>query len=97
MRGSAHGITEQGVQYYIRQQKRFSRLLPDGTLVPAEVTGSHATVLGADIGLTQFDRVTFDLNSSGGIGSVYGVAVPEPSSALLLALGACLAFVRRKR
>ncbi len=36
----------------IRQQKTFSRLLPDGTLVPAAVTGSHATVLGADIGLT---------------------------------------------
>ena len=58
---------------------------------------SIAPFTAADIGLTQFDRVTFDLNSSGGIGSVYGVAVPEPSSALLLALGACLAFVRRKR
>ena len=55
-------------------------------------------ITAAEVGLTKFDRMTFDLTSSGGIGTVFFSTIPEPSSAvLLLAALAPLASRRRSR
>lgn len=54
-------------------------------------------VTAADLGLTSFDEITFSLNSSGGIGTIYGTAIPEPNSAAMLLGGlATLALFRRR-
>lgn len=53
-------------------------------------------ILASEVGLTQFDRVVFDLTSSGGIGAAYFETVPEPGSLMLLG-GLVAGLVRRVR
>ena len=55
-------------------------------------------ITAPELGLSQFDEVTFDMRSSGGIGTLYFETVPEPSAALLFLLGgAGILFLRRPR
>jgi len=48
-------------------------------------------------GLSEFDEVTFDMRSSGGIGTVTFTLVPEPSLLSLLALAGAGLSGRRRR
>ncbi|MEM0895718.1 MAG: hypothetical protein AAGJ79_02445 [Verrucomicrobiota bacterium] len=45
-------------------------------------------ITAAEIGLPSFDRVTFSLTSSGGIGTAYFDTVPEPDTGLTLLISA---------
>ena len=47
--------------------------------------------------LTQFDQITIFTAGSGGLGEFTVVTVPEPSSSLLIALGALSFTLRRRR
>ena len=47
--------------------------------------------------LTQFDEITILTDGSGGLGEFTVVTVPEPSSSLLIALGALSFTLRRRR
>lgn len=47
--------------------------------------------------LTQFDQVILDADGSGGLAEISFETVPEPSSALLVALGAFSLVTRRRR
>ena len=57
-------------------------------------------ITAAGLSLKSFDRVTFDLASSGAIGTIGGLtfaAVPEPSATALLMLGGVFLAGRRRR
>lgn len=54
-------------------------------------------ITAAELGLSQFDEVTFDMRSSGGIGTLYFETVPEPSAALLFLFGSAFLLLRRGR
>ncbi len=54
-------------------------------------------ITAVELGLTQFDQVTFDMRSSGGIGTIYVESVPEPGSVLLLSAGFGMLLFRRRR
>ena len=56
------------------------------------VMGIHA----ADLGMAQFDEVTFAMTSSGAIGTLYVETVPEPGTTLLVLPGLALVFVVRR-
>ncbi|MEP5672108.1 MAG: PEP-CTERM sorting domain-containing protein [Luteolibacter sp.] len=54
-------------------------------------------ITASDLGLTSFDRVSFNLTSSGGIGTIYATTVPEPSTSLVAILGLAGMALSRKR
>lgn len=58
-------------------------------------------ISAADLGLTSFDEVKFNLLSSGGIGTIYGTTaftqVPEPSMPAILAGSIAILGILRRR
>ena len=60
----------------------------DPTIVLGNNTANRfAAVTAESVGLDRFDRVVLNLGGSGGIDNVQATLIPEPSTALLMALG----------
>ena len=55
-----------------------------------------AKVTAESLGLDEFDRAVLHLGGSGAIDNIHGTPVPEPSSALLIALGLAGLAIRRR-
>ena len=54
-------------------------------------------IQAADLGMTQFDEVTFSMTSSGTIGTLYFETVPEPGTTGMALTGLLACAVRRTR
>ena len=55
-----------------------------------------AAITAASVGLDELDRVVLHLGGSGAIDNIQGTVVPEPGTALLIALGLAGLAVRRR-
>ena len=70
----------------------------DSSIVLGNNTANrYAAITAASVGLENFDRVVLHLGGSGAIDNIQATLVPEPSTALLMALGLCGLALRRRR